>query len=89
LREAELQGLAAAIVDALIKQGYVRPKRDPAVLQHRIVDLVAQNLEEERALREEAERLAETHARKMVGMDQRRIVQGIMERLARERGFDL
>jgi hypothetical protein len=89
LREAELQGLAAGIVDALLKKGLLRPQRNPAVLQHRIVDLIAQNLEEERALREEAERLADAHARKMVGMDHRRIVQGIMERLARERGFDL
>ena len=33
--------------------------------------------------------MAAGHARQMVGMDQRRIVQGIMERLARERGFNL
>ena len=42
-----------------------------------------------RELEEEAERLAESHARKMVGMDQRRVIQGIKERLARERNFAL
>ena len=89
VREGELQSLAAAIVDALLKQGFVHPKRDAAVLRQRIVELVARNLEEEREIEEEAERLAQTHARQMAGMDQRRIVQGIKERLARERDFSL
>jgi len=89
MREAEIQALANAIVDAVLKQGFVHPKKDVAALQHRIVTLIAQNLADERALEEEAERLAESHARQMVGMDQRRIIQGIKERLARERGFSL
>ena len=89
VREGELQSLAAAIVDALLKQGFVHPKRDAAVLRQRIVELIARNLEEEREIEEEAERLAQTHARQMAGMDQRRVVQGIMERLARERDFSL
>jgi hypothetical protein len=89
VREGELQSLAAAIVDALLKQGFVRPKRDTAVLRQRIVELIARNMEEEREIEEEAERLAQTHARQMAGMDQRRIVQGIKERLARERDFSL
>jgi len=89
IREGELQTLAAAIVRALLKDGFVRSTREPAVLQRRIVELIAHNLEEERALEEEAERLAQGHARQMAGMDQRKIIQGIMERLARERGFSL
>lgn len=89
MRESELQSLATAIVGALLKQGFVHPKREPAVLRHRVVELIAHNLEEERALEAEAEQLAEAHARKMVGMDQRRIIQGIKERLANERGFTL
>jgi hypothetical protein len=89
IREGELQALAAAIVAGLTKQRFVKPKRDPAVLRRRIVDIIAHNLDEERALEEEAERLTRSHARQMVGMDQRRIIQGIMERLARERGFSL
>ncbi len=84
-----MQSLAAAIVKALLKQGFMRPKQDAAALQRRIVELVVRNLEEERALEEEAERMAEAHARKMVGMDHHKIIQGLKERLARERGFSL
>ena len=89
VREGELQVLAAAIVEALLKLDFVHAKRDPAVLQQCIVELIAQNLEAERQLEEEAERLAESHARKMVGMDHHKIIQGIKERLARERDFPL
>ena len=84
-----MQALAGALVDGLLKQGFVHPKKEAAVLQRRIVELIAENLEAERALEEEAERLAQSHARQMVGMDQRRVIQGIKERLARERGFSL
>jgi len=89
VREGELQALAHALVAALVKQGFVHPKKDASVLQRRIVELIARNFEEEEALEREAERLAESHARQMVGMDQRKIIQGIKERLARERGFSL
>jgi hypothetical protein len=89
IREGELQAIAAAIVKALLKQGFVHPKRDAAVVQRRIVELMIHNLEEEEALEREAEQLAESHARQMLGMDQRKIIQGIKERLARERGFSL
>jgi hypothetical protein len=89
VRESELQALAAAIVEALLKQGFVRAKAERAALQQCIVELMAQNLEEERELEEEAERLAQSHARKLVGMDHHKIIQGIKERLARERGFSL
>lgn len=87
--EGKLHALSAALVDALLKQGFVHPMGDPAAIQRRIAELLAANLDQERALEDEAERLAQTHARQMVGMDQRRIIQGIMERLARERGFAL
>ena len=89
VREGELQGLATAVVAALQKQGFVHFTREPAVARQRIVELIARTLEQEQALEEEAERLAESHARKMAGMDQRRIIQGIKERLARERNFPL
>ena len=89
IREGELQALAGAIIDALLKQGFISLKADVTAVRKRIVALIVQNLEEEAALEEEAERLAESHARQTVGMDQRLIVQGIMERLARERGFPL
>lgn len=89
VREGELQSLAATVVDTLLKQGFTHPQADAAALQRRIVELIVENLEEEQALDDEAERLAQTHARQMAGMDQRKVVQGIKERLARERGFTL
>lgn len=89
IRDAEIEALAAAVVSSLVKRGFLRPKRDEATLRRRVVELLVRNFEEERALEEEAERLAQVHARQMVGMDHRRIVQGIMERLASERGFSL
>ena len=89
MRGGELQILAAAIVDALLKAGFVRARGDAGLMQQRIVELITHNFEEERKLEEEAERLATSHARQMVGMDHRRVIQGIMERLARERGFAL
>ncbi|MBP1685600.1 MAG: hypothetical protein H6Q33_1743 [Deltaproteobacteria bacterium] len=89
VREGELQSLAGAIVDGLRKQGFVHFKRDPALARTRIVELIARNLQEEQTLEEEAERLAESHARKMAGMDHRKIIQGIKERLAQERDFPL
>jgi len=87
--DGKLHALSAALVDALLKQGFVHPTTDPAALQRRIAEILAENLEQDRALEEEAERLAQSHARQMVGMDQRKIIQGIKERLARERGFAL
>jgi hypothetical protein len=89
IREGELHAIAAAVVKGLLKQGFITPKRDATLIQRRIVELLAHNLEEEEELEREAERLAATHARQMVGMDQRKIIQGIKERLARERGFSL
>ncbi len=89
VREGEIQSVASAIVDALLKQGFVHFKGDPSVVQVRIVELIAQTVDGEQALEEEAERLAGSHARQMVGMDQRRVIQGIKERLARERNFPL
>jgi hypothetical protein len=89
IREGEVQAIAAAVVKSLLKQGFVHPKGDAAAIQRRIVALIVQNLEEEEDLEREAERLAQAHARQMLGMDQRKIIQGIKERLARERGFSL
>jgi hypothetical protein len=89
IREGDLQSLAAAIVRAVTTPGFVRPTAHPSRLQRRIVELIAHNLEEDAALEAEAERLAEAHARQMVGMDHRKIIQGIKERLARDRGFAL
>ena len=41
LREGELVALASAIVNALVKQGFVHAKRDSGVLRDRIRELIA------------------------------------------------
>jgi len=89
LRAAEIEQLAAAITTALVAHEFVHVKAPPAVITQRIAALITRNFDEERALEDEAERLAAAHARQMVGMDHRKIVQGIKDRLARERGFSL
>jgi hypothetical protein len=87
--EAEIAVLASAVVSALVKQGYVRPRVEESRLVDRVRTLLLDNVRAEQDLEEEAERLAEKHARQMVGMDQRKVVQGIKARLAKERGFQL
>ncbi len=89
IREGELQAIAAALTHALEQQDSVRLKVKAHVVQARIVELLARNFEAALALEAEAERMAETHSKQLVGMDFRKIVQGIMERLARDRGFPL
>ena len=89
IRAGELQVIAAAITRALHKEGQVRFVADDAKIERRIVEIIARTFEEERALEAEAERMAESHTRQLGGMDFRKIVHGIMERLARDRGFPL
>ena len=58
--------------------------------QHPVLErIILDNLRAEEALEEDAERLAQKLASKSLGMDQRKIVEGIKQRLAKERGFTL
>jgi hypothetical protein len=81
--------LADLTVSALLIQGYVHPKVPKSQLIERVSRLLLQNLQAEQALEDEAEELAARHSRNMVGMDQRKVMQGIKTRLAKERGFTL
>jgi len=81
--------LADAIVRALLKLHYFRAKVSEKELSARLGRLIVENLKAEQALEAEAERLAERHARQMLGMDQRKVIEGIKARLAKERGFTL
>lgn len=89
LREGEIQRLAVIAARGMLASGLVRAKVDESKIAGRISDILAKSVADEAALEAEAERLASTHATKMVGMDHRRVVRGIMERLARERNFPL
>jgi hypothetical protein len=81
--------MALQVARGLLERGFVRTKTDEAKIAERIGQIVARSFADEAALEQEAERLATSHSRQMVGMDHRRIVRGIMERLARERNFPL
>jgi len=89
LREGEIQRMAVLTARGLLAAGVVRPKATEGKIAGRISEILAKSVADEAALEAEAERLAEVHAKQMVGMDHRRVVRGIMERLARERNFPL
>ncbi len=81
--------MALLITRGIQKGELFRLKGQQPRLAARIGEILAKSFADEAALEAEAERLAATHARQTVGMDQRLIVRGIMERLARERNFPL
>ena len=89
INESRVTHLAEDIAAALVKAEYVQVRVKEKDLAERIAKLLFDNLRAEVALEEEAERLAEKHVRQMVGMDHRKIVEGIKARLAKERGFVL
>jgi hypothetical protein len=89
INEERIEVLVKAIVKALGKQGFVHAKVPERDLVARIHRIFIDNLLEEQALEEEAEKMADKLARHTSGMDQRRIVLGIKQRLAKERGFTL
>jgi hypothetical protein len=89
MSEARVAHLAADIAAAVSRLECVRLKAKEKDVADRIRRLIVENLKAEQALEEEAERLAAKHSRQMTGMDQRKIIEGIKARLAKERGFPL
>jgi hypothetical protein len=89
INEAEITRLADVVVQALLKQGRVKTKVNDKQLIARVSRIILDNLRAEDALEQEAERLAEKLGRQALGMDQRKIIEGIKARLAKERGFTL
>jgi hypothetical protein len=89
INEGEVAHLAETVIRALLKQGFVKAKVDEKQIIARISRLIVDNLRAEEALELEAEQLAQKLARQAVGMDLRKIVDGIKVRLAKERGFTL
>jgi len=87
--EAEMTRLSEAVVHAVVGGGFVVPKVDEKVLVVRVSRLLLDNMRAEEALELEAEEMARKLGRQALGMDQRKIVEGIKARLAKERGFTL
>jgi len=89
INEQRLEGIVRSIVKALLKQGFVHPKVTENDLVRRIQKIFVENLLQEQALEEEAEKMAARLGRQIGGMDQRKIILGIKQRIAKERGFSL
>jgi hypothetical protein len=89
IHETEITRLADVVVHALLTQGYIKSKVDEKQLIARVSRIIVDNLRAEEALELEAEQLAQKLSSKSLGMDQRKIVEGIKARLAKERGFTL
>jgi hypothetical protein len=87
--ERHIRLLAESVVGALLDQGLVHLTASREEVAQRVHRLLLENFRTEQALEEEAETFAHQHARRMAGMDQHKIIQGIKERLAKERGFTL
>jgi len=87
--ESEITRLAEVVVRSLLKQGFIKAKVEEKQLTARVSRLILDNLRAEEALELEAEQVAQKLGRQALGMDQRKIIEGIKARLAKERGFTL
>ncbi len=87
--EAAINRLADQVVRAIAAPGFVVPKVPEKQLVERVARLLIENLRAEQELEEEAERAATKLGRQALGMDQRKLIEGIKVRLAKERGFIL
>jgi hypothetical protein len=89
INDSALNRLAENVVRGLLKGGFVTAKVPEQKLAARVVKVIIDNLRAEEEIEREAERIAEKLGRQALGMDQRKIIDGIKARIAKERGFTL
>lgn len=89
INDERYEKLARQIVKAIQNQGFVKAKVPDSQLVQRITRVFVDNMVEEQRIEEEAERMLERLGRKAQGMDQRKILLGLKERIAKEKGFSL
>lgn len=89
INEERLEKLARHIVKAMLAQGFVKPKVPESQLVQRVARVFVDNMVAEQKIEDEAERMMEKLGRQVQGMDQRKVLLGIKERIAKERGFSL
>ena len=87
--EAYLQRVATTLVSALIKKDLIRHKGEVKTVEERARAALLRNFRQEEELEREAERVAAEHAREMQGVDRRKMLFLIKQRLAKERGIVL
>jgi hypothetical protein len=88
-KDSQLRQIADTLVSELLAKDLLTVQGDPAALRERFFDVLSRNFAEEAALERDAEAFAQAHRREMVGLDSRRILMLVKERLAKERGFVL
>lgn len=89
VNEGRVTHLADEIAAALSKLECVRVIAKEQAVADRIARVILESFKTEEKIEQEAETLARKHARDTAGMDQRKIIDGIKARLAKERNFPL
>ncbi len=87
--EAYLQRVVTALVSALTKKDLIRHKGEVKTVEKKAMAALLRNFRQEEELEREAEQIAAEHAREMQGMDRRKMLSLIKQRLAKERGIVL
>jgi len=88
-REPELRRAASRVVRSLLAQDLLTSVEKPEALEQRVLDAFLKNMREEDDLVRDAERMLADLSRQSTGMDQRKLLQKIKEKLAKDRGFVL
>ena len=88
--EASCQHIADHIVRALSEKNLIRARGEKKGIVDKVTAVLLDNFRQEEMLEKEAEQLADEHLRSAPGgLDRRRVVQMIKQRLAEERRFSL
>lgn len=88
--EASCQHIADHIVRVLSEKNLIRVRGEKKGIVDKVTSVLLDNFRQEEMLEKEAERLADEHLRSAPGgLDRRRVVQMIKQRLAEERRFSL
>jgi hypothetical protein len=89
LSEAQIESLAAYLVEGLLREGSMRSKAESGELVACVIELLSANFEEERRIEDEAEKIAEEQARLHPGVNPAEFRLLVKKRLAAQRGFVL
>lgn len=87
--DKELHRAANRLVKDLVERQLLQARETPVELEKRVFTALQRNFQEEAAIDREAQRILEENRKQTVGMDQRKLLMKIKEKIARERGFVL
>ena len=88
--ESSCQQIADRVVAALNEKNLIRLRGEKKGIVDKVTATLLDNFRQEDEIEKDAERLADEHLRSApVGVDRRRVVQMIKQRLAEERRFAL